>query len=222
MKELPKFSDLPRVGQTEERNAWDVFGQYDQLGTVNLLAAEQVKRAALLVRTGKIINLNLPLNYPITLYDMPARSGYKHHIEVSRAGRDDYLDNFAMQGSTQWDSLRHIRFREFGYYGGRMDQDLDQKHELGIEHWARHGIIGRGILLDAEAHLTRHSGSVSMSEKLSITGDLLDEIAHAENIAFRTGDIMLLRTGWMAWYKALDTDSREKLRGTLHPDPGGL
>ena len=61
-----------------------------------------------------------------------------------------------------------------------------------------------------------------MSEKLSITGDLLDEIAHAENIAFRTGDIMLLRTGWMAWYKALDTDSREKLRGTLHPDPGGL
>ena len=67
MKELPKFSDLPRVGQTEERNAWHVFGQDDQLGTVNLLAAEQVKRAALLVRTGKIINLNLPLNYPITL-----------------------------------------------------------------------------------------------------------------------------------------------------------
>jgi len=36
---------------------------------------------------------------------------------VNRGGRDDYVDNFAMQGSSQWDSLRHIRFREFGYYG---------------------------------------------------------------------------------------------------------
>ena len=222
MKELPKFSDLPRVGQTEERNAWHVFGQDDQLGTVNLLAAEQVKRAALLVRTGKIINLNLPLNYPITLYDMPARSGYRHHIEVSRAGRDDYLDNFAMQGSTQWDSLRHIRFREFGYYGGRQDQELDQKHQLGIEHWARHGIIGRGILLDAERYLKERGNLPSMTDKLAIGGPLLEEIARAERIDFRAGDILLLRTGWMAWYKALDADSSEKLRGTLHPDPGGL
>ena len=222
MKELPKFSDLPRVGQTEERNAWHVFGQDDQLGTVNLLAAEQVKRAALLVRTGKIINLNLPLNYPITLYDTPARSGYQHHIEVSRAGRDDYLDNFAMQGSTQWDSLRHIRFREFGYYGGRQDQDLDQKHELGIEHWARHGIIGRGILLDAELYLSTRGTPPSMTEKLSIDGQMFEQIAQAERIVFQTGDIVLLRTGWLAWYKALDSDNREKLRGTLHPGPGGL
>jgi kynurenine formamidase len=222
MTALPKFSELPYVGQTGERNAWDAFGQGDQLGTVNLLGADQVKHASSLVRTGKVINLNLPLNYPITLYDMPTRSGYKHHIEVTRAGRDDYLDNFAMQGSTQWDSLRHIRFREFGYYGGRQDQELDQKHELGIEHWARHGIIGRGILLDAERYL-RHRGTLlPMNEKLAIDAQMLEAIARAEKIEFKTGDILLLRTGWLAWYKVLDSDSREKMRGTLHPDPGGL
>jgi kynurenine formamidase len=222
MKELPKFSELPYVGQTGERNAWNAFGPRDELGTVNLLSAARVKQATRLVRTGKVINLNLPLNYPITLYDSPTRSGYRHHIEVSRAGRDDYLDNFAMQGSTQWDSLRHIRFREFGYYGGRSDQDLDQKHELGIDHWARHGIIGRGILLDVELYLKEHTGPRPMTEKLSIGGHLLEEIARAEKIDFQEGDILLLRTGWMAWYKALDPDSRETLRGTLHPDPGGL
>src|SRR5712692_3926214 len=212
MSTLPKFSQLPLVGQTGERHTWDVFGRADQLGTVNLLTPERVKRAAALVHSGKVINLNLPLNFPVTLYG-GFRSGYRHHIEVNRGGRDDYLDNFAMQGSTQWDSLRHIRFREFGYYGGRQDQDLDQKHELGIEHWARHGIIGRGVLLDAERYLGHRAKLLPMNEKLSSGTQLLEEIAQAEEIDFKTGDILLLRTGWLAWYKALARDTSEKLRG---------
>jgi kynurenine formamidase len=222
MKELPKFSELPQVGETEEKHAWRAFGDGDEIGTVNLLGADQVRQASRLVRTGKVINLSLPLNYPITLYDAPTRSGYRHHIETTRAGRDDYLDNFAMQGSTQWDSLRHIRFREFGYYGGRQDDALDQKHELGIEHWARHGIIGRGILLDVEGYMKRQGTLKPMNEKFSIDGTLLEEVARAEKIDFNNGDVLLLRTGWLAWYKALDSNSREKMRGTLHPDPGGL
>jgi kynurenine formamidase len=222
MKDLPRFAELPLVGNTQERHAWGAFGERDEIGTVNLLGADQVKQAGKLVRTGKVINLSLPLNYPITLYDMPTRSGYKHHIEVSRAGRDDYVDNFAMQGSTQWDSLRHIRFREFGYYGGRQDKDLDERRELGIEHWARHGIVGRGILIDVERFMKSRPMSFSANERLAIDGDLLEEIARAEKIDFQVGDILLLRTGWLAWYKRQDSQEREKLRGTLHPDPGGL
>ena len=198
------------------------FGAGDEVGTVNLLGAAQVKQGSRLVRTGQVINLSLPLNYPITLYDMPTRSGYQHHIEVSRAGRDDYLDNFAMQGSTQWDSLRHIRFREFGYYGGRQDKDLDEQHELGIEHWARHGIVGRGILLDVERFMQSRPTLFSASERFAIDGGLLEEVARTEKIELQIGDILLLRTGWLAWYKLLEPAQREKLRGTLHPDPGGL
>ena len=222
MSSIPKYSELPLLSGTGERQAWRVFGERDQLGTVNLLGPERVRRAGTLIRTGKVINLSLPLNFPITLYDMPARSGYKHHIEVTRGGRDDYLDNFAMQGSTQWDSLRHIRFREYGYYGGRQDQDLDQQGELGIEHWARHGIIGRGILLDLPAYMTKRGTSLVMDQKFPIDGALLEQIAATQKVAFEAGDILLLRTGWLAWYKGQDTATREKMRGTLHPDPGGL
>jgi kynurenine formamidase len=221
MSTLPKFSQLPLVGQTGERHTWDVFGRADQLGTVNLLTPERVKRAAALVRTGKVINLNLPLNFPITLYG-GFRTGYRHHIEVNRGGRDDYVDNFAMQGSSQWDSLRHIRFREFGYYGGRQDQDLDGKGELGIENWARRGIIGRGVLLDAAGVMERRGTPLDATKKFSMDGAFLEEVAQAENVWIEPGDVVLLRTGWLAWYKGLDDAGREALKGTLHPGEGGM
>jgi kynurenine formamidase len=221
MSTLPKFSQLPLVGQTGERHTWDVFGRADQLGTVNLLTPERVKRAAALVRTGKVINLNLPLNFPITLYG-GFRTGYRHHIEVNRGGRDDYVDNFAMQGSSQWDSLRHIRFREFGYYGGRQDQDLDGKGELGIENWARRGIIGRGVLLDAAGVMERRGTPLDATKKFSMNGAFLEEVARAENVRIEPGDVVLLRTGWLAWYKGLDDAGREALKGTLHPGEGGM
>jgi kynurenine formamidase len=173
------------------------------------------------VRTGKVINLNLPLNFPITLYG-GFRSGYRHHIEVNRGGRDDYVDNFAMQGSSQWDSLRHIRFREFGYYGGRQDTDLDGKGELGIENWARHGIIGRGVLLDAAGYLGRRGTPLDATKRFAMDGAFLEEVAQAENVRIEPGDIVLLRTGWLTWYKGLDEAGREALRGTLHPGEGGM
>ena len=64
MATLPKFAQLPVVGQTGERHVWDVFGRDDQLGTINLITPEHVKRATSLVRSGKVINLDLPLNFP--------------------------------------------------------------------------------------------------------------------------------------------------------------
>jgi kynurenine formamidase len=64
--------------------------------------------------------------------------------------------------------------------------------------------------------------SFSASERCAIDGNLIEEIARAEKLEFQTGDILLLRTGWLAWYKLLDQEACEKLRGTLHPDPGGL
>jgi len=180
-----------------------------------------VQRAATLVRTGRVINLNLPLNFPITLYG-GFRTGYQHHIEVNRGGRDDYVDNFAMQGSSQWDSLRHIRFREFGYYGGRQDQDLDGKGELGIENWAQHGIIGRGVLLDAAGYMERRGMPLDATKKFAMAGTFLEEVARAEKVQIEPGDIVLLRTGWLTWYKGLEEAEREALRGTLHPGEGGM
>ncbi len=221
LPKLPKYSDLPKVGQTEERHTWEVFGPDNQLGSVNLLTPDRVKRAATLVRTGRVFNLSLPLNFPITLYGGFRGEGYRHHIEVGRGGRDDYVDNFAMQGSSQWDSLRHIRFREFGHYGGRQDADLDEKGELGIEHWAQHGIVGRGVLLDAARYMEQQGTPLDMTKKFEMDGGFLEQVAQAQKVELQPGDILVLRTGWLGWYKSLDDAGREALRGSLGPGEGG-
>lgn len=215
MPSLPKFGELPYVGETQERHAWEVFGSEDQLGSVNLLTPERVKHAAGLIRTGQVFNLSLPLNFPITLYGGFRSKGYRHHIEVGRGGRDDYVDNFAMQGSSQWDSLRHIRFREYGYYGGRQDGDLDEKGELGIEHWAQHGIVGRGVLLDGARYMETQRTPLDMTKKFEMDGTFLEKVAHAQKVQLEPGDILMLRTGWLEWYKSLDERGREALRDTL-------
>ncbi len=215
MPSLPKFGELPYVGETQERHAWEVFGPEDQLGSVNLLTPERVKHAAGLIRTGQVFNLSLPLNFPITLYGGFRSKGYRHHIEVGRGGRDDYVDNFAMQGSSQWDSLRHIRFREYGYYGGRQDGDLDEKGELGIEHWAQHGIVGRGVLLDGARYMETQRTPLDMTKKFEMDGTFLEKVAHAQKVQPEPGDILMLRTGWLEWYKSLDERGREALRDTL-------
>ncbi len=221
MAHIPPFRELPQVGHSGERQAWEVFGAGDQLGTVNLLTPERVKQAAGLVRTGRVINLSLPLNFPITLYG-GFRTGYRHHIEVNRGGRDDYVDNFAMQGSSQWDSLRHIRYREFGYYGGRQDEQVDDNAELGIEHWARHGIVGRGVLLDAARYMEHQGSPLDATRRFAMDGPFLERVAQAQQVRVQAGDIVLLRTGWLAWYGELDEAGREALRGTLHPGEDGM
>ena len=219
---LPSYAELPYFEKTGERHAWGVFGAEDQLGTVNLLTPERVLSASKLVRKGRVINLSLPLDFPTTLYHGDARSGYKHRMTTNRGGRDDVLDNFAMQGSSQWDGLRHVRYREFGYWGGRQDEDLDGKQELGVEQWAQHGIVGRGVLIDAVRYFDKRGIPLSPTERTCITGPNLEACAESQGLSLQDGDILLLRTGWLSWFRGLSIEEQEGLRGRLNPGEEGL
>ena len=220
--ELPRYADLPAFEKTGERYAWGAFGDGDQLGTVNHLTPERVLAASRLVRHGRVINLSLTLDFPTTLYHGETRGGYKHRMTTNRGGRDDLLDNFAMQGSSQWDGLRHVRYREFGYYGGLQDEDVDGRELLGIEAWAQHGIIGRGVLIDAERWFASKGAPLVPTTRTGITGADIEACASSQGVALEDGDILLLRTGWLTWFKGLSPDEQEALRGRLNPGETGL
>jgi hypothetical protein len=206
LNKVAQYAELPIINGTSEHHAWEIFGPDDELGTLNWLNPQQIIGASRLVKSGEVFNLNLPLNLPGSL--SPTREDYEHHVEVSRTGRDDRLDNFYLQGSSQWDGLRHVRFRQHGYYGGRQEEDLDSSNTLGIEGATRKGIVGRGVLLDVAAYAESIGLSWNPGTRREIGVELLEDTAKWQGTERMDGDIILVRTGWLKWYLGLNESER--------------
>jgi kynurenine formamidase len=209
---LPAYDELVVNETLGARCAWGVFGTHDQLGTINLLTAATVLAASREIQTGKVFNVCLPLNIP----DPPLgnRGVYRHHVSrPDRNSQDDLLDNFYLQGSTQWDGLRHVGAREFGFYNGTSPLDAGPAGDkLGIQHWAEHGIVGRGVLLDVAGHLARQGLVLDQHQEFVVTAALLADVAAAEGVSFELGDILLIRTGFVAAYLRAEPAERLQFR----------
>lgn len=211
---VPAYSELPTLPGEPERHAWDVWGRDDQLGAVNFIGPSQVAAAAALVRTGEVVGVSLPLTEPAPGV-FERRTVPRHEIVLGPRGRDDRVDGLWLQFSSQWDGLRHVRYRRHGYYGGRSDADLDRDGLLGIEHWARHGLIGRGVLLDAVRYFADAGRPLTPDRTYGITADDLSAIAGSQGTAVLPGDIVMVRTGWLEWYLEQPADTRAEMRGTV-------
>lgn len=72
---------------------------------------------------------------------------------------------------------------------------------LGIHHMAQRGIAGRGVLLDYGRWCERNGKQVNPLSRHVITVDELEQVAKDQKVEFQEGDILLLRTGWMAAYE---------------------
>jgi kynurenine formamidase len=212
---LPDFDELPEIPGLGIRHAWDVWGRDDALGSINLVTPERVARAAASVRTGQMIRLDLPLDVPAP--PLFGRRPYRHEVfALSRNEMDDRLDDFHPQGSTQWDALGHVRCREFGFWGGRTDSPTDGPIGLGIEHWARHGIAGRGLVIDLAGWAASLDASYDPLSPRAFTADDLRAVFSVQGVTPEPGDIWCLRTGWVSAYGTLDAVARVEYAAEPH------
>ncbi|MGH9000602.1 MAG: cyclase family protein [Acidimicrobiia bacterium] len=220
MTKLPSYDELPTLDGLGLPHAWDVWDP--DLGTVGLCTPEAVAAAAPLVRTGEVFTLNLPLDEP----DPPlfGRAPYHHEIfATDRNHVDDRIDGFSPQASSQWDGLRHVRARQHGFFGGRPggpDGFAPGAGDLGIEHWARRGIVGRGVLLDVARYRAASGRPLDPLAGEVIEPDDLAATVAGQEITLRPGDILCVRTGWIEAFRALDGPARQA--ASAHPRISGL
>lgn len=204
---LPAFDDLPVRDGAPPHSSWGVWGEIgtDVLGCLNLLTPERVVRAASSIRTGRTFGLNLDAALP----DPPlfGRPAFRHEVTGRPGGmsHDDLLHGWNTQSSSQWDGFRHIGHPTHGHYGGVADE------EHGVAHWATRGIVGRAVLADVGRWRAAAGRPVRCDEPDAITPYDLEACLADQGTPVEPGDVLLVRTGWLTWYRGLDDDRRAAL-----------
>lgn len=107
-------------------------------------------------------------------------------------------------------------------------EEAKKRNALGIHHLANHGICGRGVLLDVFEYLSHHGtdhvkrddykwsswpqygGGKGYDPRTGFRITVADLIATAkhQNVQFRRGDILLIRSGFTARYYSLSPTER--------------
>lgn len=186
------------------------------MGRLNLLTAKRIRKSTQEnVQTGEVVSLNLPLNVPHPpFFD---RKPIKHEIHANSPNTLD--DSYALntQSSSQWDGFRHYADPRTGYFYngvisqeilGDEDEEIEATGKLGIDAWARHGIVGRGVLLDVFRWAKTAGKDYDPFSRHEITVEDLKACAREQNVSFQTGDILLIRTGWLQHYLSLSADAQ--------------
>jgi hypothetical protein len=216
IRPTPSYDDLLRADPPG--SSWSHFGAGDQLGTINFLTPERVAAAAQLIRTGK----RFGLDHPVTAfepYPTGTRKDVAHHVfSNNEFHRDDWIDSFYLQSSSQIDALRHIGHPLHGFYGGLAAADnTETSTALGVDAYARAGIAGRGVLLDLPRFFEREGLPYDTEETIRVDAAMLDRIAEAQGVTFGGGELLLLRTAWAERYLAKTLDERAATRWRLSP-----
>lgn len=214
----PTYQELLARTDAPAGSAWGVFGEGDQLGSLNFITPQVTRAAAGLVRTGRIVNLDYPLNafVPSIAGTRPAT---EHHIFANNPNhRDDWVDSFYLQSTSQIDGLRHMRHPEHGFYGAVADDRIDVgRPDLGIQLVAEHGIATRGVLLDLPAYYAASGIAFSGRERFGVEVDHLRGAAERQSVELRSGDALLVYLGWSEQYLASDESERTRTRSAGSP-----
>ena len=174
---------------------WGRWGNTDEQGTWNLLTPERIQQAATLVRRGQTYSLAMPLaadgpqwpqrhpTWRVTTY---------HNDPRARGGADDVVTMHSHSG-THMDALCHVWYHDQLYNGFPASQ------HVGSQGATRNAIdrlpflVGRGVLLDIAGW--KEVDHLALGEPISASD--LAACAAAQQVEVRTGDILLVRTGWL-------------------------
>lgn len=225
---LPDFDDIPAVLGMPHGCAWKVWGDQDDLGTLNLLTPAVVAQSASEIRTGERVQIDWGLDS----VDVPANQRKPFYHEVidlkKRLGvyaTDDEV-HLNTQTSSQWDGFNHFAHQASQmYYGGVKHDDLHSgvigKAERNSMHkWCLNGgIAGRGVLVDWVHwwEQTKPEEPIPAgNSSFPIPLEQIKEVLKWQKTELKTGDILLLRTGVVRWFESASDE--EKVKGMIEND----
>ncbi len=189
-----------------ERN-WGRWGAEDQRGAANLLGPKGVAAAAALVTRGRVFPLGLPIG-PRSTPVPPNRAGPQQFMTrdggdfaagLRRRGGFETTDGVILIGEhvgTHIDALAHVSDEGRMFNGHALTEVRSGgAARCGIEQVP--ALVGRGVLLD----LCAARGRPRLEPGEVVGGADLAACAEAQGVSIGSGDIVLLRTGWLSMFR---------------------
>jgi kynurenine formamidase len=178
---------------------WGKWGWEDQRGTLNYLTPDCIRRAASLVRSGRRVSMQIPVNKvagpdnrnPALHFVMRA-----HDVDGGPGGVRFALDFFgiACHGDchTHIDALCHTSYKGLTYNGKAAGQVMTSvgatTQDITVYET---GLVGRGVLLD----VPRLRGVKWLEPGEAVPAEELEACEKAQNVQLGEGDILVFRTG---------------------------
>jgi kynurenine formamidase len=179
------------------------WGATDQRGAANRITPAKVLEAKNAITKGQIYQLGhvyeagMPMfgtrHYSIRIpqaFAMPGKNQAVYHDEV--------ISGELGQIGTQFDGLGHLGMGDLFYNGNRRSEfaQAEGLTKLGIENVG--AIVTRGVLID----VARFKGVEQLPGTYEITVADLKGALQKQNVQIRSGDVVLIHTGWSSlWMK---------------------
>ncbi|TMK54899.1 MAG: cyclase family protein [Actinobacteria bacterium] len=200
---------------TSERGGnWGRWGSEDERGALNLLTDDAVLAATRMCKTGKLYRLGLPIDRvggPLLDYrGTPQRLTLSSQTDGRRnamygaapgVGANEDVLVLASHTLTHIDAFSHV-FGDDKFYNGFSNDEFASyggAARCGIEKL--NSFAGRAVLLD----LPHHQSVDWLELGHIITGDELEACRASQGVEISSGDIVLIRTGFLDFFFALET-----------------
>lgn len=178
------------------------WGADDEIGSANLISAENTLKAAALIKQGKsmplgiVIDSNTPAFPPRSLSLQVVQPNQQGGQKLDAFGypgnyNDDLLQTWVGIGS-QIDGLGHLGEGGF-YYNCNNEKDIAAI--TGLTKLGVHNVpplVGRAVILD----MAKHFGTDVMAAGDNFGEADIKAAAEAQGVTMGEGDIILFHTGW--------------------------
>ena len=179
------------------------WGAADQRGAANRITPAKVLEAKNAIQKGQIYQLGhvyeagMPMygtrHYSIRIpqaFPMPGKNQAVYHDEV--------ISGELGQIGTQFDGLGHLGIGDLFYNGNKRSEfaQAEGLTKLGIENVG--AIVTRGVLID----VAKFKSVEQLAPTYEITVADLKGALQKQNVQIRSGDVVLIHTGWSSlWMK---------------------
>ncbi|KAK9453846.1 hypothetical protein V1511DRAFT_461433 [Dipodascopsis uninucleata] len=237
MTMTPKsFKELPSYDELENKHQFWVWGspgsREEGLGMLNLLTPEHIaKSAASEIRSGERVSLGWEFHN----LDYPPFNRINFDMKIKPVSPEAFDDEYHInpQQSSQWDGFRHHsqpgsysegdeKVDEPLWFGGTTRKEIYETDRIGIHHWAKQGIVTRGVLVDYAAWAELNDIKYSSFEKHIIPLEHIKATIEHFKVEIKPGDLLFVRIGLIKEWENMNESQRKAYQAAKVPMHAGL